>query len=142
MLQELFGGYSRFRTVFKADGIAGLREELRSDITGLWLKNLGRDDRVIADTAREARHPFLDEQLAAWSLEQPVETLCNLDLDLGVGDKLILREALRSLGLRESAMRVKRAIHFGSRLGKKFNVAAYGSSRAANKCSAGTDNAW
>lgn len=119
----------------------GLRDELRADITGIWLKNLGRDDRVIADTCREARHAFMDEGLVAWTLDQPVEHLCDLELPLGTGDKKVLREALASLGVREASGRVKRAIHFGSRLGKKYNQSVYGSNRAANRRSAGSEKA-
>lgn len=51
----------------------------------------------------------------------------------GVGDKHVLREALRQLGLPEAARRDKRAIQFGSRIGRLTNVRDFGSSRAANK---------
>lgn len=55
----------------------------------------------------------------------------------GVGDKHILREALKSLGLPVAAARVKRAIQFGSCIGKLSNTRDWGSNRKANKQSAG-----
>ena len=56
----------------------------------------------------------------------------------GVGDKIILREALRLLGLPQAAGRVKRAIQFGSRIGNAVNRRDFGSNRAANASSAGS----
>lgn len=35
--------------------------ELQKDQARLWKRNLGRDDRCIADHGREARFPYLDE---------------------------------------------------------------------------------
>ena len=56
----------------------------------------------------------------------------------GVGDKLVLRNALRLLGLPRAAQRAKRAIQFGTRLGKLANRRDFGSNRAANARNAGS----
>lgn len=61
-----------------------------------------------------------------------------LSAHTGTGDKRILRTALQQLGLPKSATRVKRAIQFGSRIGKLSNVREFGSNRAANAAAAGT----
>ena len=58
-------------------------------------------------------------------------------LAAGEGDKLLLRGALRMLGLPRAAGRVKRAIQFGTRLGKLANVQAFGSNRGGNARHAG-----
>lgn len=50
----------------------------------------------------------------------------------------MLRRALALLGLPRAACRVKRAIQFGSRIGKLSNTAQFGSNRAANKANAGS----
>lgn len=60
--------------------------------------------------------------------------MCNLK---GEGDKLILREILKEMGFKEAGGRVKRAIQFGSALGKKMNCRNFGSNRSANKVGAG-----
>lgn len=60
---ELFGGYGRYKTRYRVGGWGGLGGEMGRDMQRLWKRNLGRDDRVIADLSRESRHPFLDENL-------------------------------------------------------------------------------
>lgn len=40
--------------------------QLRHDVSRIWLRNLGRDDRAVAACAREARSPFLDEGVMAF----------------------------------------------------------------------------
>jgi len=59
-------------------------------------------------------------------------------LSAGEGDKRVLREVARRLGLARASGRVKRAIQFGTRLGKLSNVRDFGSNRAANLAHAGT----
>lgn len=44
----------------------------------LWVRNLGRDDRLIADHGREGRHPFLDEALMAHVLQLPLWQVADL----------------------------------------------------------------
>lgn len=56
----------------------------------------------------------------------------------GTGDKLVLRNALRLLGLPRAAARTKRAIQFGTGLGKLANKRDFGSNRAANARNAGS----
>ena len=59
---EQMGGYGRHRTVFRNEGWEGLASELQGERERMWLRNLGRDDRIVSDHGREARHPYLDEQ--------------------------------------------------------------------------------
>ena len=56
----------------------------------------------------------------------------------GQGDKLILRNALRQLGLPRAAARVKRAIQFGTQLAKISNIRDFGSNRGPTARHAGT----
>lgn len=115
---ELMAGYKgRHRTVFRTEGCEAVAREMDADISRLWFRNLGRDDRVIADHGREVRHPFLDEQVLDYVTALPlVPHVCDLSLPDGVGDKALLRRAARRLGLSsDTASRAKRAIQFGSR---------------------------
>jgi asparagine synthetase B (glutamine-hydrolysing) len=134
---ELFGGYGRHRTRFAAAGWQGLSEELRLDVRRLWRRNLGRDDRLVSDRGREARHPFLDEGVVAAALALPLHALVDLRGPPGAGDKRVLRECCARLGLPRAAARVKRAIQFGSRLAKAADAAHFGGTRRANARSAG-----
>ena len=61
----------------------------------LWRRNLGRDDRIIGDTGREGRHPFLDEGFIETLLSIPLPLIADLRLPPGTGDKQLLRMALQ-----------------------------------------------
>ena len=130
---ELAGGYARHRSVFVGSGgdWRALRAELARDTGRLWARNFGRDDRVCADHGREARFPFLDEGVLALCRVLPLPLLTDPRLRHGHGDKRVLRVAARLAGLAGCTTLVKRAIHFGSRLAKQANVAAFGSNRGA-----------
>jgi hypothetical protein len=51
----------------------------------------GRDDRMVSDWGREARHPFLDESVVQLLRTLPVQFVCDLTLPPGTGDKQLLR---------------------------------------------------
>jgi hypothetical protein len=50
---EQCAGYGRHRTRFREAGWPGLAAELALDVGRLWQRNLGRDDRLVADHGRE-----------------------------------------------------------------------------------------
>jgi asparagine synthetase B (glutamine-hydrolysing) len=135
---EMFGGYGRHRTKFLAGGWEAFGTELALDMKRLWQRNLGRDDRIVADRGREARHPFLDDQLVQVALSWPVQFLADLHQPPGMGDKKVLRECLHHLKLHRAAARVKRAIQFGSRLAQTMNKLQFGGTKRANARSAGS----
>lgn len=116
---EQMGGYGRHRTTFKRSGWAGLQQELEAERERLWLRNLGRDDRMLSDWGREARHPFLDEDVMSLLAVLPLPLICDLEQQLGRGDKMILRSVGRSLGLARSCRLQKRAIQFGTRIANR-----------------------
>ncbi|PKA53960.1 hypothetical protein AXF42_Ash011440 [Apostasia shenzhenica] len=151
---EQCAGYGRHRTVYKHGGWRALHEEMRLDMQRIWKRNLGRDDRLISDHGKEARFPFLDEEVIQTLLEIPLWDIATLDEPVGKGDKKILREVARLLGLQSAAVTPKRAIQvfknvgmilivyiqncqFGSRIARESNRKNFGSNRAANQASAG-----
>ncbi|KAL9246323.1 hypothetical protein vseg_019871 [Gypsophila vaccaria] len=135
---EQCAGYGRHRTKYRSSSWVGLHEEMKLDVQRIWKRNLGRDDRCIADNGKEARFPFLDEDVIKVLLDFPLWEIANLDQPSGTGDKKILREVARLLGLHEAASHPKRAIQFGSRIAQESNRRNFGSNRAANQASAGS----
>lgn len=113
-----------------------VQAELQLDMGRLWKRNLGRDDRIVADVSREARHPFLDEDVLRTVAALPLWLVCRPDGGPG-GDKVLLRQVATRLGLHRAAQRAKRAIQFGSRIGRAHNIRTFGSNRAANRRHAG-----
>ncbi|KAF2722756.1 asparagine synthase related protein [Polychaeton citri CBS 116435] len=126
---ELFGGYQRHATAFNRKGFRGLHDELNLDITRLGSRNLGRDDRIFSNWARETRFPFLDEKLLGWAAQARIDEKCGYGEpqcgNLGKEDGSHLepaKKALRclawKLGMRNVASEKKRAIQFGARTAK------------------------
>lgn len=66
---EVFCGYSRYRSIYKREGygqfepLNGVIREMSLDLDRIWHRNMGRDDRIISYNAKEARFPFLDTNL-------------------------------------------------------------------------------
>ena len=130
---ELMGGYGRHRKAWNQGGEEELRQELRMDLSRLWERNLGRDDRVLSDMGHEARFPFLDPHVMAWLSELPLELVCDFTLPPGQGDKRILRLLAERLGLCTASSAVKRAIQFGSRMSHVSDKRRFGSRRMATR---------
>ncbi|KAK1315940.1 hypothetical protein QJS10_CPA05g01741 [Acorus calamus] len=135
---EQCAGYGRHRTKYRMGGWLRLQEEMKLDMQRIWKRNLGRDDRCISDRGKEARFPFLDEDVINTLLEIPLWDIAELDQPVGRGDKKILREVAWLLGLKGAAVHPKRAIQFGSRIARESNRKNFGSNRAANQASAGS----
>ena len=57
---EVFCGYARYKTAYER---GEMQAEMSMDLDRLWHRNIGRDDRAIADNGKEARFPFLDVNL-------------------------------------------------------------------------------
>ncbi|KAF5449509.1 hypothetical protein F2P56_029947 [Juglans regia] len=135
---EQCAGYGRHKTKYRQGSWLGLHEEMKLDMQRIWKRNLGRDDRCIADNGKEARFPFLDEDVIRTLLDIPLWEVANLDQPSGTGDKKILREVAQLLGLYEASVLPKRAIQFGTRIARESNRKNFGSNRAANQASAGS----
>ncbi|KAK1789171.1 hypothetical protein P4O66_015115 [Electrophorus voltai] len=127
---EQLAGYSRHRMRFKSSGLEGLVKELALELGRISSRNLGRDDRVIGDHGKEARFPYLDEDVVSFLNSLPIWEKANLFLPRGVGEKLLLRLAAMELGLGASALLPKRAMQFGSRIAKLENT----HEKASDKC--------
>ena len=142
---EIFGGYTRHERIFT--GISNqirrklqgkpvkdetiydinelqkeLRDELQVDIDRLWERNLMRDDKVISCWNKEARYPFLDEELNEWCTSMgkiPLTMKLNFNEETGeITRKLALRELAKYMKLDFVSQEAKRAIQFGSKSAK------------------------
>ena len=63
---EVWAGYSRYKTALLKGGLDGLRTEMSLDLDRLWHRNMARDDRAISHNGKEARFPFLDIDLQTY----------------------------------------------------------------------------
>eukprot|EP00794_Sanderia_malayensis_P007908 gene7908-8762_t len=124
---EQLGGYARHRSKFEKFGWFGLESEIKMETERISSRNLGRDDRCISDHGREARFPFLDENVVAFLQNVPVWIKCDPRLERGHGEKRLLRRMATRLGLTGSVSLPKRAIQFGSRIAKLENTKEKGS---------------
>ena len=129
---ELMGGYGRHRNAYHRGGYSELQKELQMDMDRLWERNLGRDDRILSDTSKEVRFPFLDPNVIQFLQRTPLQYIVDYSLDGGEGDKRILRLMAQQMGLTTAASAVKRAIQFGSRISHVSDKRRYGSRRKAN----------
>ncbi|XP_004701783.1 asparagine synthetase domain-containing protein 1 [Echinops telfairi] len=127
---EQLAGYSRHRVCFQKHGFEGLNKEIEMELGRISSRNLGRDDRVIGDHGKEARFPFLDENVVSFLNSLPIWEKANLTLPRGIGEKLLLRLAAMQLGLTASALLPKRAMQFGSRIAKMEK----NNEKASDKC--------
>eukprot|EP01132_Coremiostelium_polycephalum_P007589 gene7589-9330_t len=118
---EQLAGYGRHRSAFQRGSWQVLQSELNKDFNRIWKRNLGRDDRVISSNRREPRFPYLDENLIEFLNNVPLSYICDPSLGQGIGDKRILRQVAKNLGLTESTKLVKKAIQFGSKSSKQLN---------------------
>ncbi|KAL7496092.1 hypothetical protein ACHAWT_004368 [Skeletonema menzelii] len=128
---EQLAGYGRHRPTFQRGGYDALQRELKMEVGRLWTRNLGRDDRCLSDHGKEARFPFLDEDVVAYLERLPVDRKCDMTEAPGVGDKQLLREVARMIGVHSCSTLVKRAIQFGSRIAKVSDRSRFGSCRRA-----------
>ncbi|MFH4977168.1 hypothetical protein AB6A40_003877 [Gnathostoma spinigerum] len=116
---ELFGGYSRHRSCFENGGRDVVLNEMEEELERIGSRNLGRDDRVAISVGRDTRAPFLDESVVAWATKLPLELKADFTKPRGVGEKLVIRQALKVLGCPSSLYNApKRAMQFGTRIAK------------------------
>ncbi|OQR95727.1 cGMP-dependent protein kinase [Thraustotheca clavata] len=121
---EQLAGYTRHKTAFEHNGYEGLKSELQMDMNRIWQRNLGRDDRMIADHGREARFPYLDEHVVDYLKAIPLDNVVDFQHPRGIGDKMILRVLARQLGLKHCTGLPKQAIQFGTRIAKQSNASS------------------
>ena len=138
---EVWAGYSRYKTAALRGGLTALQAEMSLDLDRLWHRNMGRDDRAISVHGKEARFPFLDRAVQTWLRERVPDmdatdgacTLYATNEQRGMGDKRLLRRiALECFDLGHAGTFEKRAIHFGTKIAKQINVRKFGSNRKAN----------
>ncbi|KLO13968.1 hypothetical protein SCHPADRAFT_920879 [Schizopora paradoxa] len=115
---ELGGGYTRHRTAFDSGGWVALRDELQLELNRISDRNLGRDDRIVSSHGKELRVPFLSLSVVKYCASLPVHFKVDPRLPHGVGDKLLIRETARRLGMTLASRRRKRAMQFGTRSAK------------------------
>jgi asparagine synthetase B (glutamine-hydrolysing) len=153
---EQLGGYRRHLLAYQQQqqtpqesNWLALRRELDLDQDRLWLRNTGRDDRILSDHGKEGRYPYLDRHVTDYLRSLPLERVVEFDTASSSsmsssimdrvhyshlpGDKRLLRIVAARLGLPAASMAMKRAIQFGSRLSHVCDKERYGSRRQATR---------
>ncbi|EJD75112.1 asparagine synthetase domain-containing protein 1 [Loa loa] len=119
---ELFGGYMRHRTTYLKKGRNAVVEELRKELSRIGERNLGRDDRVVSSLGKDLKSPFLDDLFVEWVNSLPLECKTDFTQPRGIGEKWLVRDALKILGTPQSlCLTPKRAMQFGTRIAKLEN---------------------
>ena len=77
------------------------------------------------------RYPFLDESVVSFLNSLPMDAKVSFDLPRGEGEKRLIRDLARRLGLTKSAGLLKRAIQFGSRIAKMESGRSKGGDQAS-----------
>lgn len=132
---EYFCGYSRYRVAFIRNGYEEMFSEMIFDQNRLWMRNLGRDDRIFSSEKKESRTPFLYKKLVEFSKSVEPNLLSKFeknDKNENVWmDKILLRKLAKFVGLDVCSTLKKKAIQFGTGLAKENNINRYGSNRKA-----------
>ncbi|XP_037882925.1 asparagine synthetase domain-containing protein CG17486 [Glossina fuscipes] len=122
---ELFGGYMRHRKAYtqcQGDDTAkqlNVHKEMERDWKRIFSRNLARDDRVISDTGKTPRSPFIEEHVVQFVRSLKSSQRCCFLVSGDNGSKLFLRLYAQHLGLTFSTFLRKRAIQFGSKIANK-----------------------
>jgi len=127
---EYFGGYSRYKSAFTRGGYSEMNQEMSLDQNRLWVRNLGRDDRVISSEGKELRTPFLSKNLVEFVKNINLKFLAsfsNNKNDINQWkDKKLLRKLAKRINFHQSSTFKKKAIQFGSGLAKESNLKTHG----------------
>ncbi|KAJ2798019.1 hypothetical protein H4R20_004975 [Coemansia guatemalensis] len=123
---EQLGGYSRHRSAWDRGKWQTLGQEIELDVSRIATRNLGRDDRIISDNAKEARFPFLAANVVRFLSEIPLACKMDMRYPRGMGEKLLLRLLAYRLGLVQASTLAKRAIQFGARTAKMESAQSKG----------------
>lgn len=119
---EQLAGYGRHRTSYEVGGYSAVVQEVQAELNRISSRNLGRDDRCISDHGKEARFPFLDEELVNYLSSLPITTKCDLSLPKGYGEKALFRQITKKMGFSDKvAYLPKRAMQFGAKTAKIEN---------------------
>ena len=97
--EEQLAGYSHHHVHFQTHRLERLNKETEMELGQISSRNLGRDDQVIGDHGKEARFPFLNENIVSFLNFLPVWEKANLTLSRVIGETRILHLVALELGL-------------------------------------------
>ncbi|KAJ1062664.1 hypothetical protein K5549_020825, partial [Capra hircus] len=78
--EEQLASYSHHHVHFQTHRLERLNKEIEMELGQISSRNLGRDDQVIGDHGKEARFPFLNENIVSFLNFLPVWEKANLTL--------------------------------------------------------------
>lgn len=116
---ELFCGYNRYRLIYD-QGKTSIMELMDEKVANEFVL-MRKVEMVTSDTGVSIKQPFLSQKFISFAKGIPIDQKIRCSNDLI--RKHILRETALSIGVpKESAMKPKKAIQYGSLIHKKFTI--------------------
>lgn len=112
---ELFGGYARYRDMSPQD-FASRRVV---DVDNVLGPISCIEDAISASQHKAIMKPYLSNEIVSFAMSLPIDMVRP-----GILSKVVIREALKELGLEEIAMREKKAAQYGSGVSAMLKRAA------------------
>lgn len=120
---ELFGGYSWYRTIVEKEGYAQFQFRMKDDLLHLYKETLEREDKIAMAHSIELRVPYLDPQVIKTAMDIAPEM--KIQLGDNSPDKRIHRELSVAEGVPTKwAMRPKEAAQHGAGVHSTFDSLA------------------
>jgi asparagine synthase (glutamine-hydrolysing) len=114
---ELFGGYHRYLSQYRREGIEAVQQSMFNDLMRSYEVNFQRDEPVCAYHGVELRLPYIDYEVARFALSLPLDQ--KIDSSTDVLRKKVLRQVAKNLGLPDSLVnRPKKAIQYATGVDK------------------------
>jgi len=107
--EELFAGYQRHRDMFESKGLEAVHKECFKGLKSMYKRDLIRDSLIAKDRKMILKLPLLDDNVIEYAMKiHPKHKITKNK------SKIIIRDIAEEIGLKEFALRKKKAAQYGS----------------------------